>query len=134
VVKTTWMVLLLLTPALAGLALLGAIGIWGDAVRLRFRRREPAPVIPPLERVAADLRRLRGDVVRLEDAPDTTPNRAARLSTVRVAYRESLLIACRALEVSVNAGELSRSPAPEIERLEAQLRDRGLDVCPTALH
>jgi hypothetical protein len=131
VIKITWILLLLLTPALVGLALLGAIGLWGDSVRLRFRRREPVPAIPPLERVAVDLRRLRADVIRLEDAPDTTPNRTARLSLVRTAYRESLLIACRALEVPVNAGDLSRSPAIEIDRLESELRDRGLEVSPT---
>jgi hypothetical protein len=134
VTKFALILLIPVAPVLVGLALLGAIGLWGDSVRMRFRRREPAPVIPPLQRVAADLRRLRADVIRLEDAPDTTPNRSVRLATVRTAYRESLLIACRALEVPVNAGDLSRSPAAEIDRLEAELRDRGLDVCPTALH
>jgi hypothetical protein len=135
VLKVAGVVLILLTPTLAGLALLGAIGLWGDSVqRIRVRRRGTTAGIPPLERVAADLRRLHLDVIRLEDAPDSTPGRNVRLKAVRSAYRDSLLIACRALEVPVNPGDLSRTPMTEIYRLEAALRDRGLDVYPTALH
>jgi hypothetical protein len=126
-------IVLALTPILVCLALLGAIAVWGDTVRMRLRRRGPTPSIPPLEEVAADLRRLRADVIRLEGASEATPHRRARLMAVRSAYQDSLLIACRALEVPVRRAELSRTPAAEVHRLETALRDRGLDVSPTAI-
>jgi hypothetical protein len=135
VLKVAGIVLILLTPTLAGIALLGAIGLWGDSMRrIRLRRWRSTPRIPPLERVSADLRRLHAELTRMEDTPDSTPGRSMRLRATRSAYRDSLLIACRALEVPVNRGDLSRAPAAEILRLEAELRDRGLDVAPTALH
>jgi hypothetical protein len=135
VLKVAWILLIMLLPTLAGIALLGAIGLWGDSIRrIRLRRWRATPAIPPLERVAADLRRLHGELTRMEDTPDSTPGRSVRLRAVRAAYRDSLLIACRALEVPVNRGDLSRAPAAEIYRLEAELLDRGLDVYPTALH
>jgi hypothetical protein len=134
VLKVAGIVLILLTPTLAGLALLGAIGLWGDSVRrIRIRRWGSTAAIPPLERVADDLRRLRSDVIRLENSPDATPGRSVRLTAVRSAYGDCLLIACRALEVPVNHSDLSRAPAAETYRLEAELRERGLEVAPTAI-
>jgi hypothetical protein len=135
VLKVAGIVLILLTPTLAGIALLGAIGLWGDSVRrIRVRRHGATAGVPPLERVAADLRRLHSDVIRLEDSPDATPGRNTRLRAVRAAYGDSLLIACRALEVPVETRDLSRASAIELYRLEAALRDRGLDVYPATLH
>jgi hypothetical protein len=135
VLKVAGIVLILLTPTLAGIALLAAIGLWGDSVRrIRVRRWKARAAIPPLERIASDLRRLHSDVIRLEDSPDATPGRSMRLRAVRAAYCDSLLIACRALEVPVEQRDLSRAPASEIFRLESALRDRGLDVYPATLH
>jgi hypothetical protein len=135
VLKVAWILLIMVLPTLAGIALLGAIGLWGDSIRrIRLRRWRTTPGIPPLERVAADLRRLHAELTRMENTPDPSPGRSVRLLAVRGAYRDSLLIACRALEVPVNRGDLSRAPAAEIFRLEAELLDRGLDVYPTALH
>jgi hypothetical protein len=134
VLKVAWIALILLTPTLAGAALLLAIRLWGRSTRrMRVRRHGATAGIPPLERVAADLRRLHGDLLRLEDSPDSTPGRHVRLRAVRAAYCDSLLVACRALEVPVTTANLSRAPLAEIYRLEAALRERGLDVFPTAL-
>jgi hypothetical protein len=135
VLKVAGIVLILLIPTLAGIALLGAIGLWGDSVqRIRIRRWKATAAVPPLERIAADLRRLHLDVIRLEDSPEPIPGRSMRLRAVRGAYCDSLLVACRALEVPVERRDLSRAPAAEIFRLETELRDRGLDVYPATLH
>jgi hypothetical protein len=135
VLRAAGIVLILLTPTLAGVALLLAIGLWADAVpKMRVRRKPPVASIPPLERVAANLRRLRRDVIRLENSPEPTPGRSSRLASLRSAYCDSLVIACRALEVPVDRADLSRRPDAEIYRVEAALRERGLDVAPTAIH
>lgn len=125
--------LILLTPTLAGAALLGGIKLWNRVLRSWRDRRHVTAGAPPLERVAEDLRRLHRDRLRLEDSPDATPGRHVRLRALRAAYGDSLAIACRALEVPLRTADLSRAPAAEIYRLEAALRERGLDVAPTAL-
>ena len=133
--RVSEILLMMLTPTLAGVALLLGFGLWADSVpRIRNHRKASTAGMPPLERVAMNLRRLRRDVIRLEDSPDATPDRSARLASVRSAYCDTLLIACRALEVPVEVADLSRSPDAEIYRLEAELRARGLDVAPTAIH
>jgi hypothetical protein len=52
---------------------------------------------------------------------------------VRTAYCDSLLAACRALDVPAPT-DPTRLTTSEIYRIEGALRDRGLDVRPTALH
>jgi hypothetical protein len=134
VLKVAGIVLILLTPTLAGAALIGMVRLSRETTRRsRIRRSGATAGTPPLEQVAADLRRLHREVVRLEDAPDTSPGRHVRLRAVRSAYGDSLLVACRALEVPVASADISRLPAAEIYRLESALRDRGLQVYPTAL-
>jgi hypothetical protein len=134
VLKVAGIVLILLTPTLAGAALIGIVRLSRESSRrLRIRRSGATAGRPPLEQIAADLRRLHREVARLEDTPDTSPGRHVRLRAVRYAYGDSLLVACRALEVPVATADITRAPAGEIYRLESALRDRGLDVYPTAL-
>jgi hypothetical protein len=62
------------------------------------------------------------------------PGRANRIRAMRAAYGDSLLAACRALDVPDAPEDATRLTTPEVYRLEAALRERGLDVRPTALH
>jgi len=125
--------LVLLIPTLAGAALLGAIRLWRVYER-RARVRRSGGVVsgPPLERLAADLRRLRAELVRLEDATTASPGRQTRLRALRSAYGDCLLVACRTLDVPVSA-QTSMLPDAELFRLEVALRDRGLDIRPAAV-
>ena len=88
----------------------------------------------PLEGVAAELRRLHAQLVRLEDAADMTPGRGLRVKAMRAAYGDSLLEACHALDVADAPADATRLTTAEIYRLESALRDRGLDIRPAALH
>jgi hypothetical protein len=114
-----------LMPA-AGYAVLGG---WRAAQWLgEARRKAPPPV--PVERLAADLRRLRA---KLED----TETRAGliakhhRVQALRGAYLDVLSAACRRLDVAPPG---DGAPLAEIYRVEAALRQRGLDVRETAMH
>jgi hypothetical protein len=135
VLKVTEVVLILLTPTLAGAALLGSLRLWRFlAGRRRLHRSPTGAVAVPLETLAAELRRLHRQLVRIEDAADMTPGRGLRVKAIRAAYGDSLLDACRALDVPNAPADPTRLTTSEIYRLEAALRDRGLDIRPTALH
>jgi hypothetical protein len=135
VLKVAEVALILLIPTLVGAALIGAVRLWGIAGRWNRNRRAVATASPiPLERLAVDLRRLHRQVARVEDAADMTPGRGVRVRALRTAYGDSLLAACRALEVPDAPTDPRRLTTSEIYRLEGALRDRGLDVRPSALH
>ncbi|OXM62335.1 hypothetical protein [Amycolatopsis vastitatis] len=93
--------------------------------RIRERRAKPQPEGPPIERVAADLRRVHR---LLAGYPSGTP--AARRFGTRQAYDELLTVACRQVGVPHRLGELPEGMDREIERLrvEQSLRERGLVV------
>jgi hypothetical protein len=135
VLKVIEVVLILLIPTLVGAALIGGVRLCGMTRRWAINRRAVAAGAPvPLERLAADLRRLHQQVARVEDAADMKPGRAVRMRALRAAYGESLLAACRALDVPDAPADGTRLSLPEVYRLEAALRERGLDTRPTALH
>ncbi|MGW4062372.1 hypothetical protein ACWEGE_29095 [Amycolatopsis sp. NPDC004747] len=92
---------------------------------IRGRRAAPEPDGPPIERVAADLRRVHRLLV---EYPSGTP--AARRIGTRQAYDELLVQACRQVDVPHRLGELPEGMDREIERLrvEQSLRERGLAV------
>jgi hypothetical protein len=97
-----------------------------------------APPEPePIERLTSTLRRLRA---QLEDMETRTgvPNKHVRVEALRGAYLDVLGAACRRLEVSPPAIEgnpgSSRANQAEIYRVEAALRQRGLDVREPAAH
>ncbi|HEX3908178.1 MAG TPA: hypothetical protein VHW92_09645 [Mycobacteriales bacterium] len=133
--KVSEVVLILLIPTLVGMGLIGLVRLsryLGRRHRSRASRVQAAAV--PLEDLAAQLRRLHRQLIRLEDAPDGTPGRGLRVRAMRAAYGDSLLDACRSLEVPDAPTDPARLTTAEIYRLESALRDRGLDVRPTALH
>ncbi|MEV6877325.1 hypothetical protein [Amycolatopsis sp. NPDC051128] len=92
---------------------------------VREKRAKPQPQGPPIERVAADLRRVHRLLV---DYPAGTP--AARRFGTRQAYDELLTQACHQVGVPHRLAELPEGMDREIERLrvEQSLRERGLAV------
>ena len=119
----------LLLPTLVGGAIVGGARLWR---RWGARRdRDPVPLGPPIERIAADLRRLNGErLVMRRQVP--APGRGVRARALTAAYVDVLTDACRVLEVAPpRAGASGIAAGAEIERVEAELLVRGLDVsCP----
>ena len=113
-----------LALALMPVAGYACIGAWRAAQWLSEERREAPPDPMPIERVAADLRRLRAD---LEDT-ETRSGLVAkhhRVQALRGAYLDVLAVACQRLDVSPPGPQACLA---EIYRVEAALRQRGLDV------
>ncbi len=80
----------------------------------------------PIERLGARLCRLRAEL----DATETrsgVPAKNVRLKALRGAYVDVLSTACERLDVPPPPGG-DRAPLTEIYRVEAALRQRGLDV------
>jgi hypothetical protein len=99
-------------------------GLWD-----RWRNRRPIATVEPIECLAANVRRLHNRLEDTENSPDGA-GKGLKLGAIRAAYVDALATACQQLEVS---------PAPrgrrsdlvsqaEIYRVEAALRQRGLDV------
>jgi hypothetical protein len=121
--------LFLFAIALPTLALFALIGAWRAAGWLgeaRSRSRFKALPPEPIDRLEADLRRLRAE---LEDTETRTSLTAKhhRVQALRGAYADALASACRRLDVSPPRGG-DRAAQAEIYRVEAALRERGLDV------
>jgi hypothetical protein len=94
--------------------------------------RAPAP--EPIERLRANLVRLRAQLEDMETRSDQ-PAKNLRLRALRTAYVDALKDACQQLDVSLPAGARVRSESvrqSDIYRMEAALRERGLDVRETA--
>ena len=93
------------------------------------------PIVPePIERVRANLVRLRAQLEAMETRTDL-PAKNLRVRALRAAYVDALVAACKRLDVSPPAGvgahpETTRQS--DIYRMEAALRERGLDVRETA--
>lgn len=86
-----------------------------------------------IERVAADLRRLRWQLESRENQPGTA-GKGMKMGALRVAYVQVLALACQQLELAPprTMGHL-QTPLAEIYRVEAELRRCGLDVRPPEL-
>jgi hypothetical protein len=82
------------------------------------------PAYRPIERLAADLHRLGEESMRLH-ADRRISARAFHLHVTELAYDDTLLLACRALEVDTCA---ARSPLSGVRRMEfeIELARRGL--------
>lgn len=125
-----------LLPTAIGYGVLGAFRAarWADNWR-QSRIAVPAP--EPIERLAGTLRRLRAELEAMETRSGV-PNKHMRVGALRGAYLDALGTACRRLEVSPPAaGGHPASPRvnqAEIYRVEAALRQRGLDVREPATH
>jgi len=99
----------------------------------RALQRRPAGATVPIEKVAADLRRLRAQLEARENRPGLS-GKGMRMGAVRTAYLQVLAEACQQLDVPPpRSGPHWHTPLAEIYRVEAQLRERGLDVRPVTL-
>ena len=88
------------------------------------------PVPEPIERLRADLVRLRAQFEAMETRSDL-PAKNLRLQALRTAYVDALQDACQQLDVPLPAGARTRSETVrqgDIYRMEAGLRERGLEV------
>jgi len=125
------LVIAILLPTAAGYFLIGGSrGIRWSAERRNVRRYRLDPPAEPIERLRASLCRLRAEL----DATETSsgiPAKSMRLKALRGAYVDALSTACERLEISPPPGG-DRAPLTEIYRVEAALRQRGLDVRETA--
>ena len=117
---------LLLMPA-AGYALIAG---WRGANWLAEKRHKPPPP-QPVDRLAANLRRLRAELNDTETW-DGLIAKQHRVQALRGAYIDTLTAACERLDVPPPPGD--GAPLAEIYRVEAALRQRGLDVRETAAH
>jgi hypothetical protein len=132
-------IVVVVLPTALGFGAIGAVRVLRWAGQRRSQSRPLA--VEPIERLAARLRRLRAQVEDLETRPDV-PHKGLRLRALRAAYVDCLITACERLEVSPPVGSqgaaprgpTDRVPQAEIYRVEAALRERGLDVRETAPH
>src|SRR5215470_4678760 len=113
-------------PTLAGFALIYAWRGAGWLGRARASRRAKALPPEPLERLHADLRRLRAELEDTETRSGLTAKHH-RVQALRGAYLDTLADACQRLDVSPPSGG-DRAAQAEIYRVGAALRVRGLDV------
>jgi hypothetical protein len=117
------LVAVILLPTALGYSVIALVRGFRWAGDLRDARRAPEP--EPIERLGANLRRLRTQLEAMETKNDV-PAKHLRLQALRGAYLDALGTACQRLEVGPPSGEpVSQA---EIYRVEAELRQRGLDV------
>jgi len=113
-------------PTAALFALIGAWRVAGWLGEARSRARFKALPPEPIERLEADLRRLRAELEETETRSSLIAKHH-RVQALRGAYADALSSACRRLDISPPHGG-DRAAQAEIYRVEAALRQRGLDV------
>jgi len=118
----------ILLPTAAGYAILGAVRGYRRIVETR---RRPAAPAESIERLTANLRRLRAELERTE-ARQGVIAKNHRVAALRGAYADALAAACRRLDVPTPPGG-DRARLADVYRAEAALRERGLDVRETAV-
>lgn len=104
------------------------LGAWTVAAGRLFRILPPPPPTPlgmPIERISADLRRIR---VRTMAQAEGTP--VVQRRAILAAYDDALMDACRALGVETDLDAMKDDLDRESERLrtEVQLERAGLDL------
>ena len=119
-------VLLFAMPTALGFALIGAWRAARWLAEARYRARFQALPPEPIERLEADLRRLRAELEDTETRSGLTAKHH-RVQAVRGAYLDALAAACRRLDISPPRGG-DRASQAEIYRVEAALRQGGLEV------
>jgi hypothetical protein len=119
-------VLLFALPTAVGFALIGAWRAARWLAEARYRARFRALPPEPIERLQADLRRLRSELEDTETRSGLTAKHH-RVQAVRGAYLDTLSAACRRLDISPPRGG-DRASQAEIYRVEAALRQGGLEV------
>jgi len=118
--------LLFALPTAVGFALIGAWRAARWLAEARYRARYQALPPEPIERLQADLRRLRAELEDTETRSGLTAKHH-RVQAVRGAYLDALAAACRRLDISPPRGG-DRASQAEIYRVEAALRHGGLEV------
>ena len=118
--------LLFAMPTAVGFALIGAWRAARWLAEARYRARFQALPPEPIERLQADLRRLRSELEDTETRSGLTAKHH-RVQAVRGAYLDALSAACRRLDISPPRGG-DRASQAEIYRVEAALRHGGLEV------
>jgi hypothetical protein len=117
-------------PVAAVYALIG-----GGRLLKWLSEQQSRPSVPePIEQLRAKLVRLRAQLEAMETASDV-PAKNLRLRALRMAYVDALVGACERLDVSPPAGAKVHPEnvrQSDIYRMEAALRERGLDVRETA--
>jgi hypothetical protein len=127
-------VLAILVATVTMAAVFGVFAYAGEIVTVTLRAGrflhvipppEPAPVGMPLERIAADLRRLRAEASR---HPPGMP--MAKYRGAVAAYDDALVDACRALDLSNELPTLPDGVEKESERLrvEYELERAGINL------
>jgi hypothetical protein len=97
-------------------------------------QRVPAPAPEPIQRVRANLVRLRAELESTEARNDLV-GKNMRVRAVRAAYVDALRDACWRLDIAPVFGTQVRPEnirQSDIYRLETALRERGIDVRETA--
>ena len=118
--------LLFALPTAVGFALIGAWRAARWLAEVRYRARFQALPPEPIERLQADLRRLRSELEDTETRSGLTAKHH-RVQAVRGAYLDALSAACLRLDISPPRGG-DRASQAEIYRVEAALRHGGLEV------
>ena len=118
--------LLFALPTAVGFALIGAWRAARWLAEARYRARFQALPPEPIERLEADLRRLRAELEDTETRSGLTAKHH-RVQALRGAYLDTLSAACRRLDISPPRGG-DRASQAEIYRVEAALRHGGLEV------
>jgi hypothetical protein len=111
---------LVLMPA-AVYALIGGL----HAARWVDEKRRKAPPPTPVDRLTANLRRLRAELEQTETSAESTAKQH-HVRSVRGAYLDTLAEACQRFGVSPPPGD--HATQADIYRTEAALAARGLDV------
>ena len=122
-----------IVAALLPIAAVSGLIASARAIRWASDRRDSLNTVEPepIDRLAAHLRRLRAQLEDLETRADV-PAKNLRLQALRGAYADVLTTACKRLDVdppqTTGAAAGGQAYQAEIYRVEAQLRQRGLDV------
>jgi len=118
--------------AAIALPIAAVYGLIGGAKLLKWLSEQQSRPQPPkpIEQVRTNLVRLRTQLEEMETRTDQ-PAKNLRVRALRAAYVDALVDACQRLEVSAPAGAHARPESvrqSDIYRMEAALRERGLDV------
>ncbi len=130
VTRAIELIAVILLPTAIVFGLLRGVRVLRWIAQWMAERRPRAPAVEPITKLQANLRRLRAELEITETRTDL-PAKNVRVRALRGAYLDTLTAACQQLGVTPPPRGY-RVPQAEIYRVEAALRQRGLDVRETA--